>query len=148
MHTRIRGVVTWDVIVGVIVGRIATIVVMMGIGVVMRIHRRHVVRVMTRTTRRRRRHHRTIAVVVVAVAARTSVVARTRSDMDDHPRLVVITVPAEAERLKVFESGETIELIVQLVIWHHCIEHRRVRTIGRDGDCNPSDTAGTDFHVL
>ena len=130
------------------VGRVATIVVVMGIGVVMRIHDDVVWTAGTPTTRRRRRQHRTIAVVVVAVFTGTVIVARTRSDVDDHPRLVVITIPAEADRLEVFEGGEAVELIIQFVVGHHRVEHGGVGAVGRDGDRHPSDAACADLHVL
>ena len=142
-------VVTRSRTAGVVVGRIASVVVVMGIGVVVRIHRRHAVR-STRapTSRRRRRHHRTVAVVVVAVVTGAGVVTRTRSDMDDHPRLVAIAVPAEAYRLEVFEGGEAVELVIQLVVGHHRVQHRGVRTVGRDAYRDSSDATGADAHVL
>ena len=148
-HVRSFVVVARNMVVGVIVGRIATIVVMISVSVVMRIHWRHVVRtVRAPTARRRRRHHRTIAIVVVAVGAGTVVVVRTRSDVNDHPRLVVITVPAEAHRLEVFEGGEAVELVAQFIVWHHRVKNGGIRTVGWDTDRNPSDTARTYFHVL
>ena len=97
------------------VGRIATVAVVIAIGVVLRIHRRQVVRVMTAW----RRHRRAEAVVVVAVSARTVVVARTRTNPDHHPRLVVVAIPAEAQGLEVLEGGEAEELVIQLVVRHH-----------------------------
>ena len=100
------------------------------------------------STGRRRRHHRTIAVIVVAVGAGTVVVTNTRTDVDDHPRLVAIAIPAETHRLEVFESGEAVELIVQFVVRHHRVQHRGVGTIGRDANRNPSDATRAHFHVL
>ena len=100
-----------------VVGRIATVVVVVGIGVVVWIHRGHVV---MRSSWRR--HRRTVAVVVVAVVTGTVVVARTRRHVDDHPRLGVTTVPAEAYRLEVFEHGEAEQLIVEFVVWHHRVD--------------------------
>ena len=114
-------VVTRHVVIRVVVGRIAAVIVMITIGVVVWIHRRHVVRVWTVSSRRRRWHHRTVAVIVVAIGAGTGVVTRTGTDMDDHPRLVVIAIPAEAHWLEVFEGGEAIQLVVQLVVRHHRI---------------------------
>ena len=148
MIVRRGRVVTRGGTVGVEVGRVATIVVVMGVGVVMRIHGRHVRSARAPTTRRRRRQHRTIAVGVVAVFTGTVIVARTRSDVDDHPRLVVITIPAEADRLEVFEGGEAVELIIQFVVGHHRVEHGGVGAVGRNGDRHPSDAACADLHVL
>lgn len=104
--------------IGVIVGRVATVIVVIAVGVVVRIHRRHVVRV-TRAMAWRRRHRRTIAIVVEAEVARTAVVADARSHLDHHPRLVAIAVPAETHWLEVFESGEAVEFVTQFVVWHH-----------------------------
>ena len=100
------------------VGRIAAIGVVIAIGVVVWIHRRHVVRM----TWSRRRHRGTIAIIVVAVFARTVIVARTRSDMDDHPRLIAIAVPAEAYRLEVLKHREAVKLVTYFVIWHYCVD--------------------------
>ena len=103
---------------GVMVGRIAAIVVVIAIGVVVRIHRWQIMRVMA-VVAARRWHRRTEAVVVVAVVAGTVVVAQTRTDLDHHPRLVVVTIPAETQGLEVLESGEAEEISIQLVIRHH-----------------------------
>jgi hypothetical protein len=105
-------------VIGVIVGRIATVIVVIAIGVVVRIHRRHVMRV-TRTMAWRWRHRWTITVIVEAEFARTGVVADARSHRDHHPRLVAIAVPAETHWLEVFESGEAVEFVTQFVVWHH-----------------------------
>lgn len=94
------------------------------------------------SARRRRRHHRTIAVVVVAVIAGTVVGVRTRTDVDYHPRFVAIAVPAEANRLEVFKSGETVELVTHLVIRHHRENPVGIDPIGRDAHRNPLDSAG------
>ena len=104
--------------IGVIVGRVATVIVVIAVGVVVRIHRRHVVRV-TRAMAWRRRHRWTIAVVVEAEVAWTGVVADARSHRDHHPWLVAIAVPAETHWLEVFESGEAVEFVTQFVVWHH-----------------------------
>jgi hypothetical protein len=93
-----------------IVSRIATVIVVITVGVVMRIHRRHVVRV-TRAMTWRWRHRRTIAIVVEAEVARTAVVADARSHLDHHPRLVAIAVPAKTHWLEVFESSEAVEFV-------------------------------------
>ena len=132
-----------------IVGRIAAVAVMIAIGVVGWIHRRQVVRMMVRTgARRRRRHHRTIAVVVVAVVARTMVVTRARTDFDDHPRLVAIAVPAEAHWLEVFEGGEAKELVTYLVIWHHRVHPRGIRTVSRDADGDSLNPTRADPYIF
>ena len=52
---------------GVVVGRIATVIVVVVIGVVHRIQRTHPVEVSRRIAASRRRHHRTVAVIVEAV---------------------------------------------------------------------------------
>lgn len=104
--------------IGVIVGRIATVTVVIAVGVVVWIHRRHVVRV-TWAMAWRWRHRRTIAIVVEAEVARTAVVADARSHLDHHPRLVAIAVPAKTHWLEVFESGEAVEFVTQFVVWHH-----------------------------
>ena len=109
-------------VIGVIVGRIAAVSVVIAVSVVVRIHRRHGVRVTgtwTRTMTWRRRHRRTIAVIVEAEVARTVVVADAWSYRDHYPRLVAIAVPAEANGLEVLESGETVELVTQFVVRHH-----------------------------
>ena len=98
----LRRVVTRDVVVGVVVGRIAAMVVVITVGVVDRIRRRQ------RSVGMCRVHHRVIAVVVVAIVTRTIVVMWTRADVDYHPRLVAVAIPAEADRLEVFEGGETV----------------------------------------
>ena len=108
------------------VGRIATVAVVVVVGVVVGIHRRHVVRmsgtvIRTRTVTRRRRHHRTEAVVVEAELAGTGVVTHAGTDVDNHPRLIVIAVPAETHWLEVFESGEAVKLVTQFIVRHHRI---------------------------
>ena len=123
------------------VGRIAAASVVVMVGVVVRIHRRHVMST-------RRRHRRTVAVVVVAVLTGAIVVARTRRHPVDHPRLGARTVPAEAHGLEVFEGGEAVELIVQFVVWHHRVDPGGIRTVGRNGDRNPSDATRAHSHVL
>jgi hypothetical protein len=142
-------VVTGSLVLGDEVGRIAAIAVVVAVCVVVRIHRRHVVRVTTvRTARRRRWQHRTVSIVVVAVVTGAIVVARTWSNMDDHPRLVAIAIPAEAYRLEVFEGGEAVELTVEFVVRHHSVDPGGIWTISRYADRNPSDTTRTYSHVL
>ena len=109
-------------VIGMMVGRIATVIVMIAVSVVVRIHRWLVVRVIC-TMAWRRRHRWTKAVIVEAVAARTVVVADARSHSDHHTRLVAIAVPAEADRLEVLESGETVELAIQFIVRHHRVGH-------------------------
>ena len=109
-----------------VVGRITAVGVVVMIGVVVRIQRMHVVEVSQRIATWRRRSDRIVTVVVEAVRIRAVVVARTRSDTEDHPRLVAIAVPAEAHRLEVLEGGEAVEL-------RHC---------------DSLDSTGADSHVL
>ena len=130
------------------VGRIATVLVVVLVGVMVRIHRRSAVEVSRRITTRRRRHDRIVTVIVEAVGVRTIVVARTRRYTVDHPRFVARSVPAEAHRLKVFKSGEAVKLIVQFVVWHHRVDPGGIRTVGRNGDRNPSDATRAHSHVL
>lgn len=116
----------------------------------MRIHRRHDVRMSgTRTvTGRRRRQHRTEAVVVEAEVAGTVVVTYARTDADNHPRLVVIAVPAETHWLEVFEDGKAVELVAQFIVRHHRVSPRGIRTVSRDGDLDPLDGTRAHSHVL
>ena len=130
------------------VGRIATVLVMVVVGVVMRIHRRSAVEVARRITTRRRRHDRIVTVIVEAVGVRAIVVARTRRYAVDYPRFVARAVPAEADGLEVFEGSEAVELIVQFVVWHHRVDPGGIRTVGRNGDRNPSDATRAHSHVL
>ena len=133
----------------IVVGRIPAVVMVVVVGVVVRIHRRHAVRsIGAPATMRRRRHHREVTVIVEAVFARTVVVAHARSDMNHHPRLVVVAIPAEANRLEVLEDGEAEELVIHLVVGHHRVKNRGVQTVGGDVDCDSLDFAGADAHVL
>lgn len=131
-------------VVGVIVGRIATVIVVITIGVVVWIHRRHGVRVIR--TKAWRRHRRTIAVVVEAEVTGTVVDADARSHRNHHPRLVAITVPAETHWLEVLESGEAVKLITQFVVGHHRVGPRRIRTVCRDANGDPLDPTWTNLH--
>ena len=106
--------------IGMIVSRIAAVIVVIAVSVVVRIHWRHVVRMTrTRTVAWRRRHRWTIAVIVEAEVTGTVVVVDAWSHCDHHPRLVAIAAPAEADRLEVLESGETVEFVTQFVVRHH-----------------------------
>ena len=133
-----------------IVGRIAAVAVVIAVGVVVWIHRRHVMRAWIRAVawRRRRWHHRAIAVVVVAVVAGTVIVARTRTYSDDHPRLVAIAIPAEAHRLEVLEGGEAVELVTQFVIRHHRVSPGRIGTVSRNADGDSLDSTRADSHIF
>ena len=133
-------VVAGHLVIGVEVGRIAAVVVMITVGVVHRVQRRDAVEVSRRITTRRRRHVGTEAVIVEAVGVRAVIVARTRSDVDDHPGLVAVAVPVEGHRLEVLEHREAVELVAEFVVRHHRIDPRGIRTIGRDGDGHPLDT--------
>ena len=134
--------------IGDVVGGIATVAVVITVGVVVRIHRRSAVEVSRRIATRRRRHDRIVTVIVEAVRVRAVVVARTRRYAVDHPRFSARTVPAEAHRLEVFKSGEAVELIIQFVVRHHRVNPGGIRTVGRNGDRNPSDTTWAYSHVL
>jgi hypothetical protein len=123
-----------------VVAGIASIVVVVAVGVVMRVHR---VGLMTG-----RRHRRTETVVVVAVVARTVVVARARAYVDDHPGLVAGSVPAEADRFKVFEGGEAEQLIAHLVVRH---DHEGVTpadAVSRDVNGDSLDAARANLDTL
>ena len=122
-----------------VVGRVATVLVMVAVGVVMRIHRGH------GTVRR---HRRAETVVVVAVGAGTAVVARTRRHIDHDVVVRARTVPPELERLEVFEGGEAVELTVKLVVRHDGVDPPRVGAIGRDLYCDSLDTARVYSHVF
>ena len=71
-----------------VVGRITAVGVVVMIGVVVRIQRMHVVEVSQRIATWRRRSDRIVTVVVEAVRVRAVVIARTRSDTEDHPRRI------------------------------------------------------------
>ena len=130
-----------------IVGRIAAIGVVVVVGVMVRIQRTHVVEVSWRIATRRRRSDRIVSVIVEAVRVGAMVVANARSDMDDHPRLVAVAVPAEAHGLEVLEGGEAEELVTEFVIWHHRIDPSGIRTVSGDSDRNSLDSTRADAHV-
>ena len=93
-------------------------------------------------------HRRTVAVVVVAVAARTVVVARTRSDVDHHPRFGARPVPVEADRLEVLEGGEAVELAAHFVVRHDGERAVHVEAMGRDVNGDSLDATGTNLDIL
>lgn len=117
------------------------------IGVVHRVERRGWgSRTVARTSRRR--HRWAIAVIVVAVVAGARVDADPRRGADDHPALVARTTPVEAERLKVLEGGETVQLVVQFVVGHDGERNPPVDAASRDIDGDALDAARTDSDVL
>ena len=123
-----------------VTGRIASVVVMVAVGVVLRVHRTHLVTW--------RRHRRTETVVVVAVVTRTGVVARTRPDVDHHPALVARSFPVEGDGLEVLEGGEAVELVAQLVVGHDGEGTSSPDALCRNVDGDALDAAGTYFHPL
>lgn len=145
-------IVSWHVTFWVMVGRITAIAVVITVGVVHRIHRGHGVRARSVTgcvtSRRRRRDHRAIAVIVVAVIAGTGVSMDSWTDVDNHPWLVVIAIPAESQWLEVLKGGEAVQVVAQLVVRHHRISPRRVRTISGDRNRHSLDPTRADSHVF
>ena len=130
------------------VGWVATVIVVVVVGVVVGIQRRSAVEVSRRIATRRRRSDRIVTVIVEAVGVRAIVVARARRHAEDHPRLVVRSVPAEAHGLEVFEGGEAVELIVQLVVGHDGVDHPSVETVERDVDGDSLDASGIHSDVF
>lgn len=118
------------------------------VGVMVRIHRRSAIEVVRRIATRRRRQDRIVAVIVEAVGVRAIVVTRARRHAVDNPGLGVWPIPAETDRFKVFEGGEAEKLIIQFVVRHHRVDPRWIRTVGWDGNCNPSDATWANLHVL
>jgi hypothetical protein len=116
-------------------GRITAVAVVIAVGVVMRIHR-------GKGTVARRRHRRTITVVVEAIGTRTVVVADTRRYCDDHPALGARPIPEEADGLEVFEGGEAVELVANLVVGHDGEGIPSVDAIQRDVDFDSLDSTG------
>lgn len=143
-----RRVVSRDISFRMVVGRVTSVVVVVCVGVVHRVERVHAVEVARRIATWRRRQDRIVAVVVVAVRVRTVVVARARSHVDHHPRLVAITVPAEAHRLEVLEGGEAVEFIAEFVVRHHRVSPGRIGTVSRNADGDSFDSTGGHSHVL
>ena len=93
-------------------------------------------------------HRRTVAVVVVAVAARTVVVAWTRYDVNHHPRFGTRPVPVEADRLKVLESGEAVELATHFIVRYDGERTVQVDAVGRDVNRDSLDATRTNLDVL
>jgi hypothetical protein len=122
----------------VVVGWIAAVVVVIVVGVVLRVHR-----TMCMTLGR---HRRAEAIVVVAVGARTVVVAQAGGYVDDHPAFVARPVPIEGDGVEVFEGGEAVKLVAQLVVGHDGEGVTSADAVGRDVDGNPLDAAGIYFH--
>ena len=126
---------------------IPTIVVVIVIGVVMRIRGRKWTRSRTRTETRRRRHRRHETVVVVAVVAGPRIEARTRRQDRHYPSRIARTVPREANRLKVLERGEGVQVIAHLIVRHNRINGGRIQTIGHDVEGDSLDLARADLHI-
>ena len=122
-------------------GRITAVAVVIAVGVVMRIHR-------GKGTVARRRHRRTITVVVEAIGTRTVVVADTRRYCDDHPALGARPIPEEADGLEVFEGGEAVELVANLVVGHDGEGIPSVDAIQRDVDFDSLDSTGIHSDVF
>ena len=93
-------------------------------------------------------HRRTIAIVVVAVAARAVVVARTRSDVNHHPRFGARPVPVEADRLEVLEGGEAVEVVAHFVVRHDGEGTVQVDVVDRDVDGDSLDATWTNLDIL
>ena len=95
-----------------------------------------------------RRHRRTVAVIVEAVGAWTVVEGDARRRCDDHPALPARTVPVEADGFEVFEGGEAVELVVQLVVGHDGEGVPSVDAIQGDVDLDSLDSTGVHSDVL
>lgn len=121
---------------------------MIPIGVVHRIQGVHPGEIAWRIATWRRRQDGIVSIIVETIGVRTGVVTDPRTDMDDHPRLVAITVPAEAKRLEVFESGEAVKLVAEFIIRHHRIDPGWIRAIGWDAQGDSLDSTGANSHVL
>ena len=134
-------------VVELVVGcRIAAVAVVVAIGVVVRIHRgrrRAVARAVAG-----RWHRRTVAVIVEAVVARAVVDRRARRHGDDHPALVARPVEVEADGLEVFEDGEAVEVVTQLVVGHDGEAMPSVDHVGRDFDGDSLDATRTHSDVF
>ena len=122
-------------------GRITAVAVVIAVSVVMRIHR-------GKGTVARRRHRRTKTVVVEAIGTRTVVVADTRRYCDDHPALGARPIPEEADGLEVFEGGEAVELVANLVVGHDGEGIPSVDAIQRDVDFDSLDSTGIHSDVF
>jgi hypothetical protein len=126
--------------VHVVVGGIASVLVVEAVGVVFRVHGRHGVT--------GRRHRRTEAVVVEAVVAGAAVVGRTGRHRDHDVVVVARTVPVVFERLEVFEGGEAVELTIHLVVRHDRVDPAGVGAIGGNLNFDSLDTTGIYSHVF
>lgn len=126
------------VIFSEVTGRIASVVVVIAIGVVHRVHRMWLVT--------RRRCHWTETVVVVAIAARTMVVVRARSYVDDHPALSARTLPKEGDRFKIFKGGKAVQLVAHLVVGHDGEGVSLADTVGRNLDGDSLDAPRAYFY--
>ena len=124
-------------------GRIAAVVVVIAVGVMMWIHRRRHSRTVAR-----RRHRRAVTVIVEAVGARTVVEADARRYRDDHPAFGARTIPEEGDGLEVFEGGEAVELVVQLIVGHDGEGEPPVDAVQRDVDFDSLDSAGIDSDIF
>ena len=96
----------------------------------------------------RRRHRRAVAVIVEAVCARTVVEADARRYRDDHPAFGARTIPEEGDGLEVFEGGEAVELVVQLIVGHDGEGEPSVDAVQRDVDLDSLDSARIDSDVF
>lgn len=123
-----------------VVGRIDTVVVVICVGVVHRIHRAEFVA--------GGRHRRTETVVIVAIAAGTVVVTDARRHRNDYPVVGTRPVPVEADGVEVLEGGEAVELIAQLVVRHDGESVSPIDKAKRDVHRDSLDAARTDFHVF
>lgn len=119
-------------------GRIASVVVVIAVGVVHRVHRMWL---MTR-----RRCHWTETVVVVAIAARTMVVVRAGPYVDDYPALSARSLPEEGDRFEIFEGGKAVQFIAHLVVGHDSEGVSLADTIGRNLDGDSLDAPWAYLH--
>lgn len=119
-------------------GGIATVVVMVAVGVVLRVHRTRLVA--------GRRHRRTESVVIVAVVARTVVVSRAGTYVNDHPAFVARSFPVEGDGFEVFEGGEAVQLVAHLIVRHDGEGMTLADAVGWDVDGDSLDAAWTYLH--
>ena len=127
-------------VVPLVDGGIASVVVVIAVGVVHRVHRgRH---------SRAVRHWRAETVVVVAIGAGRVIVTHYRFDVNHHPRLGARSMPAEADRLEVFKSGETVEFSAHRVVRHERVNNMVVDGTARYLDFDSLDATGGHFHIF
>lgn len=129
-------------------GRVASIVVMVAVSVVLRVHWGRCAVAVAMTVTGRRGHRRTESVVVVAVAAGAGIDANPWRCAYDYPAFGARTIPVEGEWLKVLERGEGVKLVIQLVVWHDGERIASIDAAGWDVDGNPLDAARTYSDVL